>query len=1068
MGKKSMSTKDNPLFGHKKENATFYTPERIARAKSYIERYDWGKKTVKRMFETGDPVNYYIGGGYISADMLTGLPDEKIWSLQPPTSIPRLICPKDGANLCPVHGEEIRKFNAFNAWRIDPINHPYQVQCPVGGEWYPSNAYGNGDMTSGQYPDDGNGYLQDGKRYLFLREYAHMAYGSFVIPSLKSLSEAYVLTGKAVYARKGCILLARLAQQYPNYGWDESDKTLEDRTARTLYGPWGCKCPPGSGTGAQNISAAGMITANCWEGGCLVRLALVYDALWNYMDKDQDQDMLAFIRSQGLPINTGAELRNYIGTYILRAGMRALMQGKMSGNEGTDQGVAMLLALVADDFSEVRPNSLDMMDFAFFGDKGAIKLVRNGLYPDGGGHESPFYNQSKFGLITMAKRMDELMCLHPEPFLRERYPDVFTDPKGKALFDHYINIQASDTIYPLIGDCWPPDNARRKVAVISAAQKNNAFAALKHKEPRYAAACFDEKGEIQNGDIWEDFPETEIRKLAARPEAKIVRESRLVDPFGAAILESGDFARRHCVALNYSNHIGHRQQDALSLELHARQLYLLQDLGYPQSWLYRWPWDANSMAHNTVTVDETQPPMFSLNAPMEPLYTRSPGTGATNEPPAMGGGGRVRMFAATDGIHVVSASHEQYQGVTLGNSNAKPVTIFERMTLLIDVNPDKAYVVDLFSVNGGEQHDQSWHAFPTDAFLAPSLPWNIQKKGTLAGPDVEPFAGYTDKWGRVYKQGHAPSFISSIRSAPLANPACFTWKTAEPEKDALDLHLLPLGNAAEVILGKGKTPIRQEQEYVFLRKKPEAGGLSRFVSVIAPYQGESFVKAAKITSQSPLKIEVELVNGEQHEITLNPAETATNSAMARPMMGVKFTAVHNGKTLRNITIGNGENNSAHAWASAKVEAIAEPDSAAPRIMIKTKSTADAAAFAPNTWVRIFSEGRSTMYRIISAQAASENHTWLTLDKTMLLSEGKVEHFSGTELQLDSRLLLARTLGNSTVEAGKFSAIVESATLKGLLRLIKQDAPAPEKGELAHIWDFSTGATIETPRIKQNS
>jgi len=1058
-----MSGKLHSLSGHQKTGASFYTPERIAMAKSYIERYEWGKNTNKRLFETGDPVSYYMGGGYISASKLRELSDEVIWNLQPPTTIPRAVFPKECSNLCPVHGAEMRKFDAYNAWRIDPIQHPYQVQCPVGGEWYPSNDYQKGDMTSGPYADDGNGYLQDGKRYFFLREYAHMTYGSFVLPSLRSLAEAYMLTGDASYARKGCILLARLAQQYPNYGWDAVDKDLEDRSERTFFGPWGCQLPSGAGTGAQNIAPVGMISIGCWEGGCLVRLALVYDAFWNYLDKDPE--MLAFVRTQGLPVNTGADLRRYIETYILRAGMRALMQAKISGNEGSNQGVALLLALVVDNYSEIHPNSIDMMDFAFFGDKGAVNLVRNGLYPDGGGHESPFYNQSKFGLIDMARSMDQILRLHPEPLLRERYPDIFADPKGKALFDYYIEIQASDAMYPLLGDCWPPDTSRRKSAVISAAQRHNIYAALKYGESRYATACFDENGNIQGDNIWEEFPEDEIRAMAARPEAAIRRETRLVDPSGAAILESGDFARRRSVLINYSNNIGHRQQDALNLELYAHQLYMLRDLGYPQSWLYRWSWDANSMAHNTVTVDETQPPLFSLNAPVDPLYIRAPGTGEMNPPAEMGGGGRVRLLASAGGLHVVSVSHEQYQGVKLGRNDAKPVDIFERMTLLVDVDPDRAYVVDLFSVDGGEQHDQTWHAFPDGAFTAPSLSWSIQGKGTLAGPEIDPYQGYTDRWGRTYKTGNAPSFFTSIRRAKLENPACFTWKTSEPEKDAIDLHILPVDSPAEVITGKGNTPIRPEENYIVLRKQSVTGELSHFITVIVPYQGESFVKSAKVYSLSPLKVAVEMVDGEKHEITLNPAETSTKSTASRDM-GVSIVVKGKGKVGRTVAIGKTGSVKGSGWASAKVEKIVDGEKAAPRILVGVNSDGESKAFAPGVWVRIFSAGRSSMYRIVAVQTVAGNQLWLTLNKTLLLSEGNVDRFSGEELQLATRLLLARTLGGSTVEAGRFSATIESATSKGFLSLVKPSTvvSAPPQGEQARIWDFSCEAMVETPQV----
>ena len=59
--------------------------------------------------------------------------------------------------------------------------------------------------------------------------------------------------------------------------------------------------------------------------------------------------------------------------------------------------------------------------------------------------------------------------------------------------------------------------------------------------------------------------------------------------------------------MNYSGILGHRQNDNLTLGLFARGVDLLPDLGYPELWEYRWQWDSNSLTHNTVTVDETQP-----------------------------------------------------------------------------------------------------------------------------------------------------------------------------------------------------------------------------------------------------------------------------------------------------------------------------------------------------------------------------------------------------------------------------------------------------------------------------
>ncbi len=1048
---------------------TFYTPDRIARAKRLIAAHPWAQRISARIFRTGDPYSYYCSAGYIAADMLCALSDDTVWELQPPTTIGRFIHPKEGANLCPVHGTEIRKFNAFNAWRIDPLNHPYKVQCPVGGEWYPSNDFHKGDMASGDYPDDGEGYVRDGISYFFLREYAHMVYGSFVMPSLRALAEAYALTDEARYGRAGCILLSRLAQQYPNYGWDRDDTALEDRTDCTLMAKWGCRLPVGGGTGAHNNPEGGLITAIPWEGNCLQQTALICDALWPYMDRDPA--MLEYLRGKGLPAGDGAALREYIYSYILRAGARALMDGRIeTTNEGVNHRVAATLALVMDDFSDRHPNSPDLLDYAFYSRKGAENLIMNGLYPDGGGHESIFYNSSKFGLILMARRFEELAALHPDMHLRERYFDFFAQPKARALFDHFIEIQTGDSIYPLLGDAWPPALGRRMCKAVSSMPSHHLlYAADRLDHPRYAGACLADDGDVLGGDIWEAFPEEKIRRLAAMPEAAIARQSRLVDPYGAAILETGDFARRRCVSLNYSDLIGHRQQDPLNMEVQACHVPLLLDPGYPQSWDYRWQWDANSMAHNTVTVDETQPPLNCLNAPIDPLYVRGPGTGELAPPSDMGAPGHAHWLVAGAGVHAVMIAHEHYRGVTLGHCDATPVRIYQRMTLMIDLNAHRSYIVDLFSVDGGEQHDQTWHAFPTAHIVAPDLPWRAQNGGTLAGGNIALYGGYTDRWGRIYEKGNAPSFFSDIRRADLSSSACWTWPTDLPEGDALDVHLVPLAPDMEIIMAKGSTPIRKPEDYLIVRRMAFDGGMSRFLTVLEPRQGEASIADIRLIPHGSeddracaVSLEIGFRDGNVHRLSLNPDECPAESP-ACGASGFRLEVLRDGTIARSMVAGNVGMEHDPGWIHARVMAIEEPDSAAPRITVSLGSDDDCPHLAEGRWIRIHSEARGAMYRIVRCRRMRSTVCELTLDKTLLLSRGQVAGFRDNMLMLQDRLPLAKSLRGTVVDAGDFAALVTRATEDGDLELTECRGCAPAPGIRASIRDFAIGARIAMQR-----
>ncbi len=362
-----MSKQDIPsgLAGRRKSGATYYTPERIAAGRRNIEMYGWAQGQHKRLFADD--------GSARSARTLAALSDETLWALQPSTSLPRMHVPSECFNMCPVHGEAIRAHDAYYAWRLDPLNHPYKLQCPVGKEWYPSNDYAGGDMTSGEFPDDGNGILRDGKRYFILREYAHRVYRDTVVPALDTLSQAYLLSGDPRYAHKCAVLLTRLASEYPNYGWDQAEPELEDRSDRTLFGPWNQRDPEHPWAGG------GLISYTMWECSYLITIGRAYDALFDAIGADPE--LLAFARGKGLRVATADELRKYIETYLLRAGAKALLTGRIGANEGGSQRTAAELALLYDNFTGSRPNSIDLLDFAFFGRAGACNLVGCGIYP---------------------------------------------------------------------------------------------------------------------------------------------------------------------------------------------------------------------------------------------------------------------------------------------------------------------------------------------------------------------------------------------------------------------------------------------------------------------------------------------------------------------------------------------------------------------------------------------------------------------------------------------------------------------------------------------------------------
>jgi len=1024
-----------------KQGPTYYTPERVAVGRQNLEEYAWAQDLFERIKE-GDGFWYYIGPEYGPAEIYAEQSDEFMWMLQPTTRIARAM-EHEARAICPVHGTEVRQLDPWCPYRIDPINKPYKIQCMLGGEWYPSNDYAAGDMTSGDFADDGDGCHYQGRTYYFLREYAHMAYGSAVIPALRSLSQAYVLTGDARYARKGAILLARLASEYPNH---------EDRQDRLHYALYGGRDPH------YRWKTGGMITDLIWETFNLEAAVYAYDGLYSYME--QDAEMLTFLRAQGLPFDDAGDLRRYIEHYLVRAGMIGLLNGAIEGNEGHHQAAALACALVLDDYSDAHPNSVDMVEYAFHGAGHAAYLLTNGLTRDGGGHESPGYNEIKLDFIRVNQAMEAIRRRRPDRFPLARYPDLFAGEKARRLFDSFLDLTVLDRFQPSIGDAGGIGPARRTTTrQYSQLGKENLYAFGRYGDARFARAALQADDTFFPGELFEPYPAAELTAALQRPAAQIERTSRLLDGYGLAILESGTAGHRRAAVLNYSSLIGHRQCDQLSLQVYARELNFLPDLGYPKSWDYRWQWDANSLAHNTVTVDETQP--------------------------HQGFGGLARLFASAGGLHIISAGHDPYPAARTepARPGAAPTQLYERTVLLVDVDDEQFYIVDLFAVDGGEQHDQSWHALLEDV-QSPALEWQMQEGGTLAGPQVEQFGQWVDRWGRA--RDDFPSYVADVGTTLLARPAAWTWKTELPEGDGLRLHIVPVGGDLEVLAGRGRSPARPEHwglDYIVARRQVQEGAASVFLSVLDVFQGEAVVHGVRLVGESPLVLEVERA-GAVDRIQLQVPLTPSTTTAQRPL-GVRLHTVVDGETVRDVRIGQWDPVAGGGYLHGEIAAV---DYVGHRIEL-AYDAGWAVALQPGCAVRIYNEARSALYRVVDVVREGER-LLIGLDATALLAQGPVAAVEEGQVRIDAFLTFAiqRPLADDELVpvpdyyAGSWLGEAEQAVqVRGAVQqyagaehntVFLRDLVSAEKleetfgGRVVSIWQYGIGDRVEVVLIEQ--
>ena len=111
---------------------------------------------------------------------------QKLFHAIPESTIPRAVYVNNAvyqthpkpAKGCPECGEKIFSGrSSFYPWVLDRENQPFKVQCPECQRWFPSNDFAAGDMTSGDYPDDGWGYFDgEGRPYSFVAYYVLQNY----------------------------------------------------------------------------------------------------------------------------------------------------------------------------------------------------------------------------------------------------------------------------------------------------------------------------------------------------------------------------------------------------------------------------------------------------------------------------------------------------------------------------------------------------------------------------------------------------------------------------------------------------------------------------------------------------------------------------------------------------------------------------------------------------------------------------------------------------------------------------------------------------------------------------
>jgi hypothetical protein len=659
------------------------------------------------------------------------------------------------------------------------------------------------------HPDPGTGYVgPDGRIHYFVGSYNAWIVEQFQSTVLRPLTLAYTLTGQEKYAQKAAFLLDRLADLYPTCdkgSWDYPSNPPSGRFCRPWY-----------------QVARVLIYYVDW-----------YDQLFNSPALDQPS------------VRTGMSRRQNIETNLLTNGAKYCYDQSLHG--GLTNGEADYIR-----------GSLAVgcclgipwyVDWAYDGPYGILSMVRNNVDRDGQYYEtSAMYSDHTRSLyLTFA-----------EPLLNWRSAKY---PVGINLYDlkHFqsfyelpnltLNCLGKSPRYgdsgPDIGRSYLPDPlyvsfdyrlAERLYARVSGVEDRAHFGALLS----YLCAGDVEKTRASGGEVeWLVFHAATPPAPTSSPTVDFGRRmtaSDILGQKGFAFLRDGQGKDAQAALLRYGPSLNHGHLDDLNLNYYALGYELTYDLGYGLGSTHtQVGWSHQTASHNLVLVDE-----------------KSQGGDSKDT------GGSLQAFADLPGLKLVEASAEP-------TYSALGVQTYRRLLAMIGEGPDR-YLVDVFRVLGGKQHDYLLHALGDQADFS-GVQLGAKETGSLAGPDFS--------WGALQLND---GDMKGVPNRPYWNPppgnglgflmepqrgaGDGTWQAtwALPDHQSF-LRLTMLGQpGTEVITAwaPGILPNQPKTRYVVARRKAQEGPLSStYVGVLEPYglravgpasEADQIVRQAKATA----------------------------------------------------------------------------------------------------------------------------------------------------------------------------------------------------------------------------
>lgn len=750
----------------------------------------------------------------------------------------------------PITGQPVPMYN----WVVDAQAHPWKLQDPTSGEWFPKNDFeafhksglneqglfdpAKADRSllfNTEHPDpndplhlfgvdDGTGYVNEkSEKWRFIATY--LIYGHWkqlIVNGVRILSAAHLLTGEPIYAHKTGVLLDRVADLYPQFDF---------KTQGVLY---------------EGPASAGYVST--WHDTCEETRELVmgYDMVFEALRNDQE--LVQFLSRKAAEIGlenkkaSFADIQRNIEGGLLRDALAH--PEKIYSNYPRNEILKAVTTAVLQEPEEAFWALVDPM-------------LEKSTAVDGVTGEKGLGGYSSFTISALASFLSEFSKANPQ-FLTDT---IQRHPRLKETYKFFMDVMCLGRYYPQIGDTGHYATVMDRYVGIDFLKPGENLTGwgnwtllspsnfkLLYRlyeitgDPSYVQLLYSANNGTVEGlpyDLYGDSP-AEFQKAVMnviRREGTLLRQKSVnKQEWHLGILRSGEGGNERALWLDYDAGGGHGHRDGMNLGLFAFGLDLLPELGYPPVQFGGWDsprsrWYMTTAAHNTVVVNKRN---------------QKDTNGAT------------RFWFDGNTVHALAVT-----GEALGE-----VSRYERTVAMIDVDDDSFYIVDVFRVRGGNDHTKFMqsHYGPlstTGLNLAPAEDFEngTQMRNFMLDPAAAP------GWQAAWQIEDRNNYLAEPRPVALhywdftnnaAAGTCEMWFVAGLYEETREIW---------------------GPRLVVRHQGPEGADLeTTFVSIFEPFSGQSAVLSARRlpvanadgtdTGDTEVALEITLANGETDVLLL--------------------------------------------------------------------------------------------------------------------------------------------------------------------------------------------------------